>query len=388
MILPVSSFSDLADSAAAGTALSIDIARKLSGQKPGVLIVFASPQHDHKALLTALASAFPTTKLVGCSSAGEFTAQTSGTGSVSIFAIASDEMQFRVGLGCGVRENVDGVVTQIASALSAPDDFRYSYRTALVLADALAGHTDELIEKLTIATGGLYQFVGGGAGDDANFKSTHVFSGTEAYTDAVVTLEILSDKPVGVGARHGWEPASPGMRVTESDGASLISLNGFPAAQVYQDYIEESGAHFDASNPLPHFLHNIVGIDTGSGFKLRVPVAIQSNGALQCAADIPEGAIVSFMRIEAASAADAAAKAAAEAIGQLGEHPVGAALFFDCVATRLRMGESFAGELDAVGRSLGTTVLGGCNTNGQIVRRDGQFNGFHNCTAVVCAFPR
>lgn len=388
MILFASSFSGLSDSAAAGTALAADIQQNLHPHHPDVLVVFASSEHDYDALLKALAHAFPEAKLVGCSSAGEFTGQRAGTGSVSVLALATDEMQFAVGLGRRMRENVDSVVTQIVSTFTQIDDFRYSYRTALLFADALAGHTDELIEKLTIATGGLHQFVGGGAGDDAKFKSTHVFFGTAAYTDAVATLEILSNKPIGVGARHGWRPASKIMRVTESDGARLISLNGLPAAQVYCDHIEAAGARFNAEDPMPHFLHNVLGIDTGSGFKLRVPLAIHKNGSLQCASDVPEGALVRFMRIEAQSAAIAAEQAAADAIEQLGEHPVGAALFFDCVATRLRMGEGFAGELAALSNSLRASVFGGCNTYGQIVRREGQFNGFHNCTAVVCAFPR
>jgi hypothetical protein len=29
----------------------------------------------------------------------------------------------------------------------------------------------------------------------------------------------------------------------------------------------------------------------------------------------------------------------------------------------------------------------GCNTHGQIARAEGQFEGFHNCTAVVCLLP-
>ena len=29
----------------------------------------------------------------------------------------------------------------------------------------------------------------------------------------------------------------------------------------------------------------------------------------------------------------------------------------------------------------------GCNTHGQIARAEGQFGGFHNCTAVVCVLP-
>ena len=64
------------------------------------------------------------------------------------------------------------------------------------------------------------------------------------------------------------------------------------------------------------------------------------------------------------------------------------ALVFDCVATRLRLGQEFGAELAAVQRELGDTPLAGCNTYGQIAQSEGQFNGFHNCTAVVCTIPR
>ena len=65
----------------------------------------------------------------------------------------------------------------------------------------------------------------------------------------------------------------------------------------------------------------------------------------------------------------------------------GVALVFDCVATRLRMGEAFGAELKAVSDLLGSARHVGCNTYGQIVRAEGQFEGFHNCTAVVCVLP-
>ena len=388
MIQSFAAFSDLDSSADAGAAIANDIEQGLGGTPADAIIVFASSQHDYETLLAAISARHPLAKLVGCSSAGEFSSYSAGVGAVSAIAFASDEVRFTAALGRGVREDVDGVVKQLVDSFAGAKEHGYAYRTALILADALAGYTDELVEKLNIATGGLYQFVGGGAGDDAKFQSTHVFSGTHAYTDAAVALEILSNKPIGVGARHGWVPAGPSMRVTESDGTRLVSLNGFPAVEIYRQHIEDLGLAFDERNPLPHFLHHIIGIDTARGHKLRVPLAVEADGALLCASDIPTGVLVSFMRIEAESAAQAAAAAAHDAVRQLGEHPIGAALFFDCVATRLRMGADFDQELSAVGRSLGTKIYGGCNTYGQIVRRDGQFNGFHNCTAVVCAFPR
>ena len=53
------------------------------------------------------------------------------------------------------------------------------------------------------------------------------------------------------------------------------------------------------------------------------------------------------------------------------------------VATRLRLGDDFAFELDTVAERLGPAQMVGCNTYGQIARAEGQFSGFHHCTAVV-----
>ena len=52
------------------------------------------------------------------------------------------------------------------------------------------------------------------------------------------------------------------------------------------------------------------------------------------------------------------------------------------------MGDAFGFEVSTVSDLLGGADLVGCNTYGQIARADGQFDGFHNCTAVVLAFPR
>ena len=83
-------------------------------------------------------------------------------------------------------------------------------------------------------------------------------------------------------------------------------------------------------------------------------------------------------------AAEQATRAALEALG--GRRPA-AALVFDCVATRLRLGKSFDDELQACAALLEPAAFVGCNTYGQIARAEGQFGGFHNCTAVVCVLP-
>jgi hypothetical protein len=380
-------FTKETNSAAAGQDLGTRLREGLSDQAPDAVIVFASSQHDYVSLLKAIQETSRPAVLVGCSSAGEFVSGDRGEGSASAVGIRSDVMRFTAGLGRDLRADRHAAATQIASSFQGLNTHRYPHRAALLLADALAGYTDDFIEQLSIATLGNYRFFGGGAGDDAQFTKTHVFCGTEAFTDAAVALEILSSKPIGVGVSHGWEPASEPLRVTEAEGSTVISLNAMPAVEVFEEHAEATGQRFDRSDPVPFFLHNVLGIDTGSGYKLRVPLAVLDDGSIGCASDIPAGATVHIMKTTAQSAAEAAMRAVNSAMSDMRGTLPEVAIFFDCVATRLRMGGEFGMEMDALQRALGKVPYVGCNTYGQIARSEGQFSGFHNCTATVALLP-
>lgn len=375
-----------ADSAAAGRALATQIQSKL-GQAPDVVILFAAPDYDHSVLLAELDDCCSPALIVGASSAGEFTNDTLGVGLASALAINDPESRFSLGVGKNLKADPAAAARSIVEGFNGRSDHSFAYRSALVLTDALAGHADALADELTLATAGEYQFFGGGAGDNASFERTTVFAGTEVLPDAAVALEILSRKPIGIGVSHGWDPASDAFRVTEAHGLRLVSLNGLPAVEAFQDHAATNGETLDRASPIPFFLQNILGIDTGSGYRLRVPLAVNDDGSIHCAAEIPVGSIVRIMKSSHQSAAEAAERATDAAIAGIGERSPKAALFFDCVATRLRCGDHFATEVAAVTNKIGDAALAGCNTHGQIARAEGQFEGFHNCTAVVCVFP-
>lgn len=388
MTIAASAFTNEQDSREAGQDLANQLLKKLNGQPANAVLVFVSPRYDYRSLLTSLDDTLGPEAMVGCSSAGEFAEGNYGVGSASALAISSDEMQFSVGRGLTVSSDVRAAARSVTDSFHALQPVPFAYRSALVLADALSGHTEDLVEELTTLTGGTYKFFGGGAGDDANFTSTHVFAGTDILTDAVVGLEILSRKPVGVGVAHGWIPGSDSMRVTEASGNRLISLNAIAAADAFDEHARATGQTFDRSDPVPFFLHNVIGIQTEDGHKLRVPLAVEPDGTIVCASDIPAGAAVQIMKSPMNSAQEAARQAVTAALSQAEPAVPCAALFFDCVATRLRLGKAFEEELGAVKRILkpGTDYVG-CNTYGQIARAENQFSGFHNCTAVVCVFP-
>lgn len=377
---------DAVDAREAARQLASDIVRAL-GREPLALMVFASPSYDHAALLDELAVHCPTALVVGASSAGEFMNHELGEGLACALGLAGEGVRFGVGVARDVAGDVAEAARQIASGFAGLTDFAFPHRSALVMADALAGHADVLVDELTIATGGQYQFFGGGAGDNAQFQRTSVFVGREVLNGAAVALEMLTAKPLGIGVRHGWAPASVPFRVTEAEGMRLVSLNGLPAVEVFETFAATTGQILDRATPIPFFLHNILGIESGGSQRLRVPLAVLPDGSILCAAEVPEGAIVYIMRASAASAVDAAQEAAHAAIAALGGLKPQAALFFDCVATRLRMGDQFSNEVATVREQLGGADLVGCNTHGQIARAEGQFGGFHNCTAVVVVVP-
>lgn len=375
------------DSETAAAELSRKISAALPGGPPDALIVFASPRYQHGPFLRGLQGGCNPRVLVGASSAGEFTSENRGQGLACALALRSDAIRFSAGVGRGISQDRGAVASAIVSGFQGLGSRNHVYRSALVMTDALAGHADDLVDQLTLATAGKYQFFGGGAGDDAQFRRTQVFFGTEALSDAAVALEILSEKPVGVGVGHGWEPAGPPLRVTQSEDMKVVSLNGLPAVEAFEDHAARTGQALDRKSPLGFFLHNIIGIDTGSGYRLRVPLSIGEDGSIACAAEIPTGSTVHVMRTTSRSAIDAAARATKAAMAGMGGHPPQVALFFDCVATRLRMGDVFGLELDGLAEGLLGAEFMGCNTHGQIARAPGQFGGFHNCTAVVCVLP-
>jgi hypothetical protein len=372
----------------AGLFLANSIREKLGDRTPDVLIVFASPEYDYSELLETIRENCHAPIMVGCSSAGEFSGCSSGNASASIMAISSDDILFNARVGTDLRSRRASAISQILPVFTAADHAGHPYRSALVLTDALAGYADELIHDITVATHGTYQLFGGGAADDAKFHQTHVFFGTRAFADAVVVLEILSRKPVGLGVSHGWRPNGDPLRVTEAEGSRLISLNATPAGDIFAQHAERIGQTFKRDDPLPFFLHNVIGIDTGDGYKLRVPLSLNPDGSISCAAEVPVGATVRIMTSSVESACEAARLASQAALdGLRGENHAGS-LIFDCAATRLRLGQGFGDELKAVAESLGSENFAGCNTYGQIARTEGQFSGFHNCTAIVCAFPK
>ncbi|HEV2293590.1 MAG TPA: FIST N-terminal domain-containing protein [Tepidisphaeraceae bacterium] len=144
------------DSGAAGKDLGRQIREQLGGNAPDAVILFVSPRYDPAKLLNAIKDACMPKAMMGCSSAGEFTSDSQGVGHASAIAIRSSEMKFACAMGRGLHKDRASVAQEIVGSFKGVGTSGPAYKSALILTDALAGHADELIEQLTVLTGGNY----------------------------------------------------------------------------------------------------------------------------------------------------------------------------------------------------------------------------------------
>jgi hypothetical protein len=378
-----------ADSHETGAALGAQITDAFGGAPPDALIVFIPPKYDYATVLRSLETACHPKVMLGGSSVGGF-ASTGYLNEAVACAVAlrSSTMLFAAAVGRGLMADRGRAAKELVRTFRGMSDRSHAFRSAIVLIDARTAFADDFIADLTLSTAGTYQLFGGGVAEDTRAQNAYVFHGTEVFSDAVVALEILSNQPLGVGVcQGGWVAASEAMRVTEADGRRLVSLNATPVMEIFHEHAEATAQTLDDNQPLPFFLRNILGIQMGDRYKLRVPLFALPDGAVGCATEIPVEATVHIMKTNGSLASEAAVRAVKAARRSIGAEPPALALFFDCLASSVRHKMGFGFDPRSLQDSLGTTNYVGFGTCGQIVRADGQPTGVQNCTAVACVIP-
>ncbi len=220
-----------------------ELARQLIHPHLGFVLFFCSAEYDLRALGEVLDQYFGGIELVGCTSAGEITAQGYGRGCVSAigfdhrsFSIASeliDEME-RFSL-IDAQQLVERLVKDCRSNELASIK---GHSFALTLLDGLSSREEVVLGALSAALGSIPHF-GGSAGDDNHLTHTHVYHGGQFHTGAAVVVLFNTWLDFEVFSTHHIEPCADKLVVTRADSASrrVYELNAEPAAQEYASLI-------------------------------------------------------------------------------------------------------------------------------------------------------
>jgi hypothetical protein len=300
---------------------------------------------------------FPGAHIVGCSTGGQIRNDDISDDEIAAVALQFDATRLRV-----ASEPAPGPQHSrrcgeaIGRALKADD-----LAGIFVLSDGLNVNGSELVAGITGIVGAGVPLTGGLAGDGARFAETMVSADCAPRTGIVGAVGFYGDAiRIGHGSAGGWDVFGPRRRVTRSRGNVVLELDGQPALDLYERYLDAeevkglpgTALRFPLQIQDPHCpAHEVI----------RTVLAIdRDERSLTFAGDVPEGWMARLMRGNFDHLAAGAADAARQAYAAMADGPQGdeISLVVSCVGRRLLMGQRITDELDAIDEVRPGTRLG------------------------------
>jgi hypothetical protein len=311
-----------------------ELAAKLSQSDPAISMVFVSSQYDLEVLGRELARSLPG-PVIGCSTSGEITPCGYANGALSGFSIASPELATHTAVISPLRGlapgRVEAVIESAQSHLEAAQQRDRKARAfGVLLIDGLSVMEEQVIAILAEGLGEI-PIVGGSAGDDLRFESTHVFTGERFVPDAAVFTLFVTTLPFAPIKTQHFSASDQRLVITRAapERRIVYEINGHPAAEEYARLI---GAEQTALGPETYSNYPLM-LRFGGEYFVRSIQKANPDGSLTFYCAIDEGVVLRLAHgenlIENLRAALAATRA------QLGS--VRLTLGFDCILRRLEV---------------------------------------------------
>ncbi|MBI3311935.1 MAG: FIST C-terminal domain-containing protein, partial [Candidatus Omnitrophica bacterium] len=316
--------------------------------------------------LEGIRSVFPSTPIIGGSTAGEITPEGPKHRSCVVLALAYEELALGVGAGSGADH--DPRLAGHQAAQQAVRHLKARTRSGFIFfGDGLLTGYTEVLRGIQDVLGTSSLVTGGLTGDDLRFTQTYQYADDQVLSRGVAGLLLGGACTIGVGVQHGFQPISKPRRITRARANILSELDGRPASSFYEDYfgstIMETVQDAGLTRRLIAYPLGIQ-LDSTGQFLLRNVLSFADDGSMACTGEVSEGSWVQLMIGNKELVIEAAGLAAQDAIRPL--RAVHAVLVFDCVARRQLLGQDAGLELARIQDVIGPTVpLIGCYTYGE-----------------------
>ncbi len=343
------------DSFLAGKEAASKALQKMGSKDADLVFVFASVKFDQTQVLKGIRSVTGNATLLGCSDAGNITTEGPDRKSVAAMTIKSDTLKWSVGVGKDIAKDAHAAGMEVArEVLKSYKDGKG--KILVTLPDGLAGNGADIVRGAQEVFGQGFPLVGGSAGDDFLFQKTYQYYQDQVLTGMVPGILLGGDIKFGIGVRHGWKPIGEPHQATRSHGNILEEIDGAPAVGLYEDYFGKKAEELK-SEPLARMaIVYPLGITLpgAAEYLIRDPIMVREDGAIVCAAEVPQGSQVTLMIGGKEEAIEAARMAAQQALKECPQPKF--ALIFNCIARNKVLGEHVGDEIDAIRSTLGPHV--------------------------------
>ena len=148
----------------------------------------------------------------------------------------------------------------------------------------------EFCDEISSLRSDIQVFGGGAYNPSMDDTTTYVFSKKNGFSSHGIVFLLLGGPDFHVHSTYiaGWKPLTRKFKVTKARGAILYELDGQPAFDTYQRFLNINKSDLLISNTLefPLFM-DYKGLEV-----LRCPLGLNEDGSLMMATEVPEGADV------------------------------------------------------------------------------------------------
>lgn len=314
-----------------------------------LVVAFAAPEFGRNpAPLDELRKAYPTSAIIGCSSAGEIHGVRLHDQSIAVGVMRFDRTRL-----LQASESVPDmsasrrVGAALGRQLADPE-----LRGVFVLSDGLRINGSELVRGLADVLPAHVILTGGLAGDGSRFAETWVLDRSGQRPGVVSAIGFAgSDIYIGHGSKGGWDPFGPERLITRASGNVLHELDRRPALALYKTYLGDRAEGLPATGLLfPLCLRR----DLADQRRLvRTILAVdEATQSITFAGDVPEGCLAQLMRANFDRLIAGAAGSAVMCASDRQARGPSLAIAVSCVGRRLVLGERIEEELEATADAL------------------------------------
>lgn len=336
-----------------------------------MVIFFASPQYQPEELASSMAEQFPGAVTFGCTTAGEIV-----TGKMlnrSLVAMAFDRSVITA-------VKVEVIEDMSHSSLAAFNAFERFFGkpvasmepdryVGLLLADGLSRKEELIMDRI----GDLcnLSFIGGSAGDDLAFASTHVYADGRSYPGSALVALLQPAVPFSILKTQSFTPLPPKLMVTKANETEreVLEFDNKPAVVAYAEALGVSVPELPQ-----YFMQNPLGLLFDDEPFVRSPQRIGKDGAV-----IFYCAVKETMELQLLQSTDIIHDTGRDLAVAVREHGyISAIVNFNCILRTLELVQK--GQTAAYGELFASVPTIGFSTYGE------QYIGHINQTATMLLF--
>jgi len=236
-----------------------DVAGQLEGIDVKMVLFFASTKYDPESVSKKMQERFPTTKVFGCTTAGEIGDGKMLEGSAVAMAFTGQAVNDAKIEVVDDPQDKNAIRTAFASfeshynvPMSTMDPSKY---VGIVLVDGLSRVEEGLMDTIGDLTN--VTFIGGSAGDDFKYSTTHLYANGTSYKKGAILALLKPGVNFTCIKTQSFKNLGKTLEVTKAgkEVREVLEFNGRPAATAYAEAV---GASIEEAPK--HFIRNPVGL--------------------------------------------------------------------------------------------------------------------------------